>query len=86
MRLVVSPAALEMMMRVMRRSDRERLLQKAEAFAADPFAAHPWATPMQGERDRVRIRQGDWRGIAFIVRHRQIVILERIGHRKDVYR
>jgi len=78
MRLVVSPAVRETMMRVMQRSDRERLLQKAEAFAADPFAAHPWATPMQGERDRVRIRQGDWRGIAFIARPRQIVILGRV--------
>jgi mRNA-degrading endonuclease RelE of RelBE toxin-antitoxin system len=70
----------------MRRSDRERRLQKADAFAADPFAAHPWATPMQAEGDRVRIRQGVWRGIALIVRNRQVVVLERVGHRGDVYR
>ena len=34
MRLVVSPAALATMTHAMRRSDRERLLQKAEGYVA----------------------------------------------------
>ena len=86
MRLIVSPAALKTMARVMPEQDRDRLLQKAEVFAANPFATHPSATPLHGEPNRVRIRQGDWRGIALIVRDRDVVILERVGHRREVYR
>ena len=53
---------------------------------ADPFAPHSWAVPLSGERDRVRIRQGDWRGVVLILRPRDTVILERVGHRSEVYR
>ncbi len=65
--------------------DRRRLVAKLEAFAADPFVRHSWATRLQGE-DRVRIRQGDWRGVLLIVREHDAVVLERVGHRREVYR
>jgi len=65
--------------------DRQRTLAKLETFAAEPFAPHPWATRLRGE-DRVRIRQGDWRGVLLIVRERDTVVLERVAHRREVYR
>ena len=86
MRLIVSPAALKTMARDMPQQDRDRLLQKTEVFAANPFATHASAAPLRGEPDLVRIRQGDWRGVALIVRDRDVVILERVGHRREVYR
>lgn len=85
MKLVVSPAAAKEMA-VMSPRDRDALIAKVGAFAADPFAPHPWAVPLSGEHDRIRIRQGDWRGVVLIQRPQEIVILERVGHRREVYR
>jgi mRNA-degrading endonuclease RelE of RelBE toxin-antitoxin system len=85
MKLIVAPAAAKEMIAMSRR-DREALIMKAEAFAADPFAPHPWAMPLSVERDRIRIRQGNWRGVILILRARDTVILERVGHRREVYR
>ena len=80
MRLILSRGAQNGLCGMSRR-DRQRL----EAFAAEPFAPHPWATRLQGE-DRVRIRQGDWRGVLLIVREQDAVVLERVAHRREVYR
>jgi mRNA-degrading endonuclease RelE of RelBE toxin-antitoxin system len=85
MRLVVSPAALKEMAGLSR-PERDALIAKAEAFAADPFAPHPWAAPLRGAPDRVRIRQGDQRAIMLTLRARDTVILERVAHRREVYR
>jgi mRNA interferase RelE/StbE len=86
MKLIVSPAALKTMDEEMPRSDRDRLIQKAKDFAADPFGPHPWARPLSGQPDRVRIRQGDWRGVLLIVRVSETVVLVQVGNRKEVYR
>ena len=85
MRLIVSPAAVKDMI-VMSQRDSDALIAKAEGFAEDPFGPHSWAVPLSGERDRVRIRQGDWRGVVLIQRARDTVILERVGHRREIYR
>jgi len=84
MRLILSRGAQNGLYGMSRR-DRQRMLTKLEAFAAEPFAPHPWATRLQGE-DRVRIRQGDWRGVLLIVREQDAVVLERVAHRREVYR
>jgi len=84
MKLVVAPDVAKEMVAMPRR-DRDALIAKAEAFAEDPFGPHSWAVRLSGERDRVRIRQGDWRGVVLIQRTRDIVILERVGHRREVY-
>jgi mRNA-degrading endonuclease RelE of RelBE toxin-antitoxin system len=85
MKLIVSPTAAKEMV-VMSPRNRDALIAKAGAFAADPFAPHPWAAPLSGEPDRIRIRQGDWRGVVLILRPQETVILERVGHRREVYR
>jgi len=85
MELLVSPAALKSLGEMPRR-DRDMLVEKAEAFAAEPFARHPWASRLRGAIDRVRIRQGDWRAVILILRARDTVVLERVAHRREVYR
>lgn len=85
MELIVSPAALKQLQALPRR-DRDALLARVAAFAADPFAVHPWALPMQGAPNRARLRHGDWRAVVLIVRENDTVILERAGNRKEVYR
>jgi mRNA-degrading endonuclease RelE of RelBE toxin-antitoxin system len=84
-RLLVQPGAIRQLASLPKR-DRERLIAKAEDFAADPVASHPWAKPLEGQPDRVRIRQGDWRGVGLIVRPRDTVLLEGVGHRREAYR
>jgi hypothetical protein len=59
-KLVVQPSAIKQLASLPR-EDRDRLITKAAEFAADPFAPHSWAKPLEGQPDRVRIRQGDWR-------------------------
>ncbi|MBV9017396.1 MAG: type II toxin-antitoxin system RelE/ParE family toxin [Alphaproteobacteria bacterium] len=85
MQLVVSPAAIKQFASLNRR-DRDALIRKAEAFAAQPFAPHSWVSPLRGAADRARIRQGDWRAVMLIVRSRDTVVLERVAHRREVYR
>ena len=83
--LIISPGAIKQLAALPRR-DRNALLAKAEAFADDPFAPHPWASPLRGAPDRIRIRQGDWRGVMLIVRASNTVVLEKVASRREVYR
>lgn len=62
------------------------LLHKLGEFAAEPFGSHPWAQPLLGESNRARIRQGDWRAVVLIVRAEDAVVVERVEHRREVYR
>ena len=87
MQLIVSPnAARAMQPKQMPPRDATALLQKLAEFAADPFAGHSWALPLAGSPGRTRIRQGDWRAVVLIVRAESAVIVERVEHRKEVYR
>jgi mRNA-degrading endonuclease RelE of RelBE toxin-antitoxin system len=83
--LIVSSAALKDMAS-MPSSDREALLAKATAFAAEPFAPRRWVAPLKGRSDTVRLRQGVWRAICRIDRAGQTVIVDAVAHRREVYR
>lgn len=86
-KLIVSPiAARAMQPKQMPPGDATALLQKLGEFAADPFASHAWALPLVGRPNRARIRQGDWRAVVLIARAENAVIVERVEHRRDVYR
>ncbi|HEX4617854.1 MAG TPA: hypothetical protein VH230_18300 [Stellaceae bacterium] len=84
-KLIVSSAAAKALAGVPRR-DREALLDKAEAFAAAPYAVHPSATPLRRRRDLARLRQGDWRAIWRVDRAADTIVLETVAHRREVYR
>ena len=62
----------------------KRLLERLERVAASPFAPQPGVKPMVGEPGSYRVRHGDWRAIYSA--EDGDVIVERIGHRKEVYR
>ena len=40
---------------------RAALIERMEAIAEQPFAKHRNVERIKGERDAVRLRQGDWR-------------------------
>lgn len=86
MKLIVSPEAQKTLDEIEPQRQADRLIEKAEAFAQDPFGSHPFASRLKGEPDRVRLRQGDHRAILLVVRAEDTVIMERVGHRREVYR
>jgi mRNA-degrading endonuclease RelE of RelBE toxin-antitoxin system len=84
-KLTVSPGAVKDLAGLPAR-ERRLLFGRVEAFAAEPFATHSAARPLRGHEDRVRIRHGDWRAVCRIDRAADTVTLERIEHRREVYR
>lgn len=64
--------------------DRKRLLDALEAVAAEPTKQFSFVTQMAGQVGVWRLRKGDWRAVYRI--HAGDVILDRVGHRREVYR
>jgi mRNA interferase RelE/StbE len=81
--LIVPPQVLKQL-EAAPRDVAKRLLERLEGIAKDPFARQPSVKPMSGQSGSFRVRQGDWRAVYSI--EDGDVIVERVGHRKDVYR
>ena len=63
--------------------DRARIITRIQALAHEPRP--PGSEKLSG-RERYRIRQGDYR-ILYEIRHDVLVVMVvKIGHRRDVYR
>ena len=63
---------------------RRRLIARAEALADDPRPRD--AVKLKGAEDTYRIRVGDHRIIYRIEEARLVVLVIRVGHRREVYR
>lgn len=62
----------------------DRLL--AALHSLEDNARPPGVKMLKGQRDHWRIRVGDWR-IVYTIRDRELIVLVlRIGHRREVYR
>jgi mRNA interferase RelE/StbE len=63
--------------------------KKRVAVAIDDLTTHPrprGAVKLAGEEDLFRIRAGDYR-VIYQIRDRELLVLVvRVGHRRDVYR
>jgi mRNA interferase RelE/StbE len=64
----------------------KEFLDRMEAIAADPFATNANVERMKGMEDAWRLRKGDWRALYVVDRKAQTVSLERVKHRREVYR
>lgn len=62
---------------------RERIGEAIGAFAADP---RPRGAVMLAGRDDFRIRVGDYRIVYAVDDESQVVLIARIGHRREAYR
>jgi mRNA interferase RelE/StbE len=62
----------------------ERIVGRIEELAAEPRPRG--AVKLQGEDDLYRIRVGDYRVVYTIRDEELIVLVLRVGHRRDVYR
>jgi mRNA interferase RelE/StbE len=63
--------------------DRQRIVRRIEALAAEPRPAG--AEKLSGD-DKYRIRQGDYRILYEIQDAQLVVVVVRIGNRREVYR
>ena len=68
----------------MPKADVERLLKRLKEIAAAPEATHPSVIALAGEPGVFRLRQGDWRAVYAI--EDGDIVLERVMHRREVYR
>jgi len=63
--------------------DQVRLVRAVEKLAENPRP--PGVKKLRGEDDLYRIRAGDYRIVYQIQDDRLVVLVVRIGHRRDVY-
>ena len=62
------------------------LVERLEAIAEQPFAAHRNVERIKGERDAFRLRQGDWRAVYRIDRKAGEMRVMVVEPRGSVYR
>lgn len=67
----------------LQRSVQLRIARRIDRLAGDPRAG---ATKLRGADDVWRVRVGDYRILYRIEDDRLVVLVVRIGHRRDVYR
>jgi mRNA interferase RelE/StbE len=80
-----APAA-DRQLRKLPENVQRRIVRATEALQSDPRP--PGSVKLQGEEDlhRIRIRVGDWRVVYQIQDRELLVLVVRVGHRRDVYR
>jgi mRNA interferase RelE/StbE len=64
--------------------DRSRIVKRIEGLAVDPIPTG--AVKLRAELDLHRVRSGDYRIIYRIENDNLLILVVRIGHRKDIYR
>ncbi len=83
MALLIPPAVFRQLA-AMPKADARRLLDRLEKIADAPHARHPNVVQLVGEPGVYRVRQGDWRAVFSI--EEGDVIVDRVAHRREVYR
>ncbi|MGD0267376.1 MAG: type II toxin-antitoxin system RelE/ParE family toxin [Candidatus Methylomirabilota bacterium] len=81
--VVLKPAAVRDL-RKLPEDLRRRIATRIDALATDPTPAG--VEPLKGERDLFRLRMGDYRILYRLDRKARVVLVARIGHRREVYR
>ncbi len=83
-RLVIKASAAKEIEAAGTKADRQRIVERIQALAADPRAQG--TEKLAGYADWYRVRRGNYRVIYLIDDGRREVTIFKIGHRKDVYR
>lgn len=66
-------------------SVKDSIIKKIEEFAKDPFAPQHDVEKMQGS-EGYRLRIGNWRIIYELSKHQLLIVVIKIGNRKEVYK
>lgn len=83
MALLIPPPVMRQLA-AMPRADARRLLEWLETIAAAPGERRPNVAALKGAQGTYRLRQGTWRAVFSI--EDGDVILDRVAHRREVYR
>jgi len=83
-RVLIKPSAAKEIEAVDQKRIRQRIVAGIRLLADDPRP--PGCEKLAGEDDRYRIRVGRYRVIYSVGDRELLVIVVRVGHRKDVYR
>jgi mRNA interferase RelE/StbE len=83
-RVLIKASAAKEIEAVDQRKDRQRIVAAIRLLADNPRPAG--CEKLAGEDDRYRIRVGRYRVIYSVGDGELLVIVIRVGHRKDVYR
>lgn len=74
----------EKQLRGLPREDQERVAGAMVALGAEPFPAR--CRKLAGHTNTYRIRVGRYRVIYSVEQDRVVIVILKIGHRKDIYR
>ena len=64
--------------------DVKKIISTIQALALDPFPNG--CRKISGEQSTYRVRQGNYRVIYEIEDHKMLILILKVGHRKDVYK
>jgi mRNA interferase RelE/StbE len=70
--------------RALDRQFQRRISEKIDALCDDPFPSG--SKKLKAEADHFRIRVGDYRVVYRVDGKRVVIVIVRIGHRREVYR
>ena len=83
-RIAIKRSAARELETVGQKRDRQQLVARIESLAGNPRP--PGCEKLAGYLDRYRVRQGDYRVVYSIDDTERIVLIVKIGHRREVYR
>jgi len=81
-RVLIKPSAAKEL-HALPANDWKRVVTKIEGLASDP---RPPGTEKLSGAEKYRLRQGDYRVLYSVDDSRKILVIVKIGHRRDVYR
>jgi mRNA interferase RelE/StbE len=80
--LQIKPSAVKEIGKLPRK-DRSKIVQKIRALAVNP---RPHGCEKLSAEEKYRARQGDYRVVYSIDDNERVVLVVKVGHRKEVYR
>jgi len=83
-RLLVKPSAAKEIEAIGTKRDRQQIVRRIQAFAAEPRPAG--CEKLAGHSTLFRVRQGPYRVIYTVNDAQQTIEVVKVGHRRDVYR
>ena len=79
----IKRSAVEEIETIPQKKERQRIIRRIGQLAEDPRP--PGSKKLSGN-DKYRVRQGSYRIVYSIEANELIVVVVKVGHRKDVYR
>ena len=83
-RLVIKTSAVKELEKIEPKTLRRRLVAAIQGLAADPRP--PGCEKLAGAIEAYRVRQGDYRAVYTIDDRARVVLVVKVGHRREVYR